>query len=111
MPTLEKLGGQVSIAELMGEGGRVTNPMALNFYVLGYNHNKKLTAVNEATKRNIKTYLGPYRILTDAINIKDAYVINIGIRFAIYVKKGHNKNEILLRAVTFYLSLFRLHSR
>ena len=99
MPTLEKLGGQVSIAELMGEGGRVTNPMALNFYVLGYNHNKKLTAVNEATKRNIKTYLGPYRVLTDAINIKDAYVINIGIRFALYVKKGYNKNEILLKCI------------
>ena len=99
IPTLEKLGGEISVAELMGESGRVTNPMALNFYVLGYNHNKNLTQVNEATKRNIKTYLGPYRILTDAINIKDAYVINLGVRFALYVKKGHNKNEILLKCI------------
>jgi hypothetical protein len=99
MPTLEKLGGEVSIADLVGEAGRVKNPMALNFYVLGYDHNKKLTQVNEATKRNIKSYLGPYRILTDAINIKDAYVINLSVRFAMYVKKGHNKNEILLKCI------------
>jgi len=99
MPTLEKLGGEVSIAELLGENGRVTNPMALNFYVLGYDQNKNLVKVNEATKRNIKSYLGPYRILTDAVNLKDAYVINIGIRFAIYVKKGYNKNEVLLKAI------------
>ncbi len=78
---------------------RVPNPMALNFYVLGYNNNKKLTIVNAATKRNIKTYLGPYRVLTDAINLKDGYVINIGIRFAIYAKKGYNKNELVFKAI------------
>ena len=99
IPTLEKLGGEVSIAELLGEQGRVTNPMALNFYVLGYDSSKKLVKVNEATKRNIKTYLGPYRILTDALNLKDGYVINLGIRFSIYVKKGYNKNEILLKCI------------
>jgi hypothetical protein len=78
---------------------RVPNPMALNCYVLGYDNNKNLTKVNEATKRNIKTYLGPYRILTDALNLKDAYIINIGIRFAIYAKKGYNKEEIIFKAI------------
>ena len=99
METLEKLGGEVSIAELLGEGDRVRNPMALNFYVLGYDNDKKLVKVNEATKRNIRTYLGPYRILTDAINLKDAYMINISIKFAVYAKKGYNKNEVLLNCI------------
>lgn len=78
---------------------RIPNPMALNCYVMGYDNNKNLTKVNEATKRNIKTYLGPYRILTDALNLKDAYVINIGIRFSIYAKKGYNKEEIIFKAI------------
>jgi hypothetical protein len=78
---------------------RVPNPMALNFYVLGYNRQKKLVAVNEATKRNIKTYLGPYRILTDAVNLKDGYIINIGVRFSIYAKKGYNKEEIIFKCI------------
>jgi len=78
---------------------RVPNPMALNFYVLGYSAQKKLVAVNEATKRNIKTYLGPYRMLTDAVNLKDAYIINIGVRFSIYAKKGYNKEEIIFKCI------------
>tara|TARA_B100000131_G_scaffold266799_1_gene264842 strand:- start:8187 stop:10187 length:2001 start_codon:yes stop_codon:yes gene_type:complete len=78
---------------------RVPNPMALNCYVLGYDNSKNLTKVNEATKRNIKTYLGPYRILTDALNLKDAYIINIGIRFSVYAKKGYNKEEIIFKAI------------
>lgn len=97
--TLKKLGGEVSISELLGEGDRVKNPMALNFYVLGYDSNKKLVKVNEATKRNIRTYLSPYRILTDAVNLKDAYIINISVKFAIYAKKGYNKNEVLLKCI------------
>ena len=78
---------------------RVPNPMALNFYVLGYNNNKQLVNVNEATKRNIKTYMGQYRILTDAINLKNAYVINIGIRFTIYAKRGYNKEEVIFNCI------------
>ena len=37
--------------------------------------------------------------MTDAVQIKDAWVINIGIQFAIYTKRGINKNEVLLSCV------------
>ena len=78
---------------------REPNPLAMNFYTLGYDNNKKLTNVNRATKENIKTYLGPYRMMTDAINIKDAFIINIGIKFDIFVKREYNKEEIILKCV------------
>ena len=78
---------------------RIANPLALNLYTLGYDNSGKLTKVNDATKNNIKTYLGPYRMLTDAVNIKDAYVINIGVRFSIYVKKRYNKEEIIFKCI------------
>jgi len=94
--TLDDFGGEIPISKL---AVRQANPMALNFYVLGYDNNKSLQAVNQATKKNIRTYLGPYRILTDAINLKDAFVINISLRFAIYVKKRYNKEEILLKCI------------
>ena len=38
--------------------------------------------------------------MTDAINIKDAYIINIGISFSILTKVGFNKQEVLLRCVS-----------
>jgi hypothetical protein len=75
------------------------NPLALNFYVLGYDANQHLVALNQAVKQNLKTYLSQYRILTDAINIKDAYTVNISCRFSIITQRGFNKNEVLLKAI------------
>ena len=66
------------------------NPMALNLYTLGYTADKKLTQLNVAVKENLKTYLGKYRLVTDAINIKNAWIINIGVKF------GYN-SEIWLK--------------
>ena len=77
----------------------IPNPLALNMYLLGYTSDKKLTQLNEGVKQNIKTYLSQYRVLTDAINLKDAYIINIGVRFSITVKRGFNKNEVLFNAI------------
>ena len=75
------------------------NPLALNMYLLGYDADKKLVALNRAVKQNLKTYLSQYRILTDAINLKDGYVINIGVKFNIIVKRGMNKNDVLFKAI------------
>tara|TARA_R100000008_G_scaffold84094_1_gene70703 strand:- start:7269 stop:9254 length:1986 start_codon:yes stop_codon:yes gene_type:complete len=80
--------------------GRFLNPLAMNMYTLGYDSNKKLTKMNQTSKENLKTYLSQFRLATDAINIKDAYVINISVSFAILTKVGFNKNDVLLRCVS-----------
>jgi hypothetical protein len=85
---------------------RVPNPLALNMYVLGYNSSKQLTQLNQAIKENLKTYLNYYRILTDAINIKDAFIINIGIDFEISVLSNYNSNEVLLKCIETLKSYF-----
>ena len=78
---------------------RITNPLAMNLYVLGFNASKQLTPLNDAVKNNLKTYLGYYRMLTDAINIKDAFVINMSLDFEISVLSNYNSNEVLLTCV------------
>jgi hypothetical protein len=78
---------------------RIQNDLALNFYVLGYDADGKLTQVNNATKENLKNYLNWYRILTDAINIRDAYIINIGIDFDIISLPDQNSNQVVLRCI------------
>jgi len=87
---------------------RIANPLAMNMYVLGYNESKQLTMLNQAIKENLKTYLNFYRILTDAVNIKDAFIINIGIDFEISVLPNYNSNEVLLRCVNELKSLFNI---
>jgi len=87
---------------------RVPNPLAMNMYTLGYNANKNLSALNQTVKENLKTYLSQYRLVTDAINIKDAYIINIAVSFAILTKSGFNKNDVLLRCVTVIKDFFNI---
>ena len=81
------------------EEQRIANPLALNMYVLGFNSTKQLIPLNKAIKENLKTYLDYYRILTDAVNIKDAFVINIGLDFEISVLSNYNSNEVLLKCI------------
>ena len=77
----------------------IPNPLGINFYTLGYDKDKRLQVLNAATKQNLKNYLSYYRILTDAVNIKDAYIVNIGIDFEIITLPNYNSNEVLLRCV------------
>ena len=87
------------VAQRVNRNADNINPFALNMYLLGYDSNKKLTRLNRAVKENLKIYLSQYRVLTDAINLKDAYIINIGVKFNIIVKRGFNKNDVLFRAI------------
>ena len=88
--------------------GRIPNPLAMNMYTLGYDANKRLTTLSPTVKGNLKTYLSQYRMVTDAVNIKDAYVINIGVTFAILTKVGFNKNDVLLRCVSAVQDFFNI---
>ena len=95
---LQVINGEI-IDTRYANSNTIPNPLAMNLYVLGYDVDKKLVQLNEAVKQNLKTYLSQYRILTDAINIKDGYIINIGVKFNIIVKRGFNKNDVLFRAI------------
>ena len=74
---------------------RIPNPLALNLYVLGYNSNRKLSIVNDAVKENLKTYLRRFRPITDAINIKNGYIINIGVDYKIITKSNFVQEQVL----------------
>ena len=75
------------------------NPLALNLYVLSYDLTNNLTVANDTTKKNLQTYLSQYRILTDAINIRNGFVVNIGIDFEIIVLPSFNGKEVLAKTI------------
>ena len=76
------------------------NPLALDLYVLSYNSSKQLSTASPTLKNNLVTYLNQYRMVTDAINIKDAYYINIGINFDINVLGGYSNKDILSNCIS-----------
>jgi hypothetical protein len=73
----------------------VNNPFAINMYVLGYDVNKHLTPINQAVKQNLKTYLGEYRMITDAVNMIDGFIVNIGVDFDVICYSNYNKREVV----------------
>jgi hypothetical protein len=67
----------------------------LDLYVLSYNVNNQLTTASPALKQNVTTYLSQYRMVNDSVNIKDAFIINIGINFDIITLPEYNSNQVL----------------
>lgn len=92
-----------------GRGGNIENQFALNAYCLSYDANKHLIPLNKVVKDNLKAYLEQYRIATDAINIKDAYIINIGVEFEIVTYQNvKNKREVVLRCIDALKTYFNI---
>ena len=72
----------------------------LDLYVLSFNVNNKLTNSSTALKQNLTTYLSQYRMVNDAVAIKDAFIINIGVNFDIIVLPEFNSNQVLFDCIT-----------
>tara|TARA_Y100001972_G_scaffold56315_1_gene69309 strand:- start:9384 stop:11264 length:1881 start_codon:yes stop_codon:yes gene_type:complete len=78
---------------------KIANPLAMNMYCMGYNSVKQLVPLNAAVKQNLKTYISQFRLMTDAINIKDAFIINFGVEFEIIPKPSFNGSEVVLKCI------------
>ena len=85
-----------------------SNPLALSMYILSYDANKRLTNSSLAIKENLRNYISQYRIINDAISIKDAYYINIGVNFDIIVLPSYNSREILSGCLTAVENFFNI---
>ncbi len=86
----------------------ITNPFAINVYILSYDANKKLIKPNEALITNLITYLKQFRMLTDGINVIEGYIINIGVDFVIAVYKGYNKKDVLSNCIAAVKNFFNI---
>ena len=73
-----------------------SNPLALSMYVLAYDQDGKLINATNGLKQNLRTYLSQYRLVTDALNIKDAFTVNIGVKFDIITLPGYSGRDVLL---------------
>jgi len=75
------------------------NPLSLDMYILAYDSNKNLTTSSTTLKQNLASYINQFRMVTDAINIKDAFYINIGVNFDIVVQSGYNNNTVISNCI------------
>jgi hypothetical protein len=83
-------------------------PAILDLYVLGYDAGKRLTTVSNTIKNNLRTYLYEYRMINDSINIKDGFIINIGVNFEIIALPNFNNNEVLIKCINELKTFFNV---
>ena len=84
------------------------NPLSLDMYILAYDTNKKLTPSSSTLKQNLATYINQYRMVTDAVNIKDAFYINIGVNFDIVIQSGYNNNDVITNCIVALKDFFSI---
>ena len=83
------------------------DPLATSIYLLSYDANGAFTAPGPAILKNIQTYLEDYRMLTDTILLKPAYVINIQVNFSVVLRPNFTSRAVIqacLAALKVYFS-------
>lgn len=84
------------------------NPLAISLYVLSQDIDGKLTTAPTSLKENLKYYLSQYTMITDSVNIKDAYIVNIGIQFEILPLPNYIGRDVLLRCTNVLKEYFNI---
>jgi hypothetical protein len=96
---------QATNANILG-GAYDSNPLALSLYVLAYNSEKQVIPATPSLKDNLKTYLSQYMLLTDAVNIKDAFIVNVAMKYEIITLPNFVSRDVLLACNTALIEYF-----
>lgn len=82
------------------------DPLATTAYILSYNGNNEFEEPSAALYTNLQTYVEQYRMLTDIIYLKPAYIINIGVDFDIVLRPNYTSRQVLAVALPQVKSYF-----
>jgi len=75
------------------------NPLASILYIISRDENSNLIVAPDALKDNLRKYLNDYRMISDAIDIVDAKVINIRVVFEATIDNSMNKKVVLQNVI------------
>jgi len=78
-----------------GLSNTTSNLFSTQLYIISRDSKGKLISSSDSLKKNLEVYLNQYRLITDAIDILDAFVINIGVEYEILSDGIVNKNLII----------------
>jgi hypothetical protein len=84
------------------------NPLASQLFIICRDKSKKLTIAPDTLKKNLMTYLNEFRLISDAMDVLDASVINISIEFDVVVSSDANKNLVIQSVILALKGLFKI---
>ena len=71
------------------------NPLATQLFIISRDSNSKLITSPDTLKLNLKKYLNAYRMVSDSIDILDAKVVNLQLKFSVVIDPSFNRNSLL----------------
>ena len=74
------------------------NPFASHLHIISRDKDEKLTHSSDTLKENLSDFLENYRLITDAIDIVDARIINIGVNYSVTID-GDEQVDVILQSV------------
>jgi hypothetical protein len=80
----------------------------VSLYLLGLNSSNQLADPSPALLQNIQTYLADYRMMTDSINIKPGYIINISCNFDIIIRPNYTSQDVIARCIIQMQNFFNI---
>jgi hypothetical protein len=71
------------------------NPLAAQLFIISRDVDNQLILSPDTLKENLSLYLSAYRLISDAIDIVDAPIVNYGIEYVITVKAGYRNDQVV----------------
>jgi len=68
------------------------NPLASVVAIISRNRGGSLIVSPDSLKENLKTYINQYRLISDALDIVDAKVLNIRVEYGVVINSESNNN-------------------
>lgn len=76
------------------------NPLSSQLFIISRDADGNLSTSPDSLKENLIKYLTRYRMISDAVDILDARVINLGVDFEIVVEPTANKNLVIQNVIS-----------
>ena len=88
--------------------GLMNNIKTINMYVISADANGSLINCSDLVKQNLRTYLNEFRMIGDSVEIRDGFIINIGVDFEIIVLPNYNSNFVLAACIERIIEYFKI---
>jgi len=75
------------------------NPLATQLYIISRNASGQLIISPDTLKTNLVKYLNPYRMISDAIDILDARIVDLTFSFSVLIDPSLNKTTVINNAL------------
>ena len=71
------------------------DPAITNLYICSRNAQSQIVSSPDTHKKNLRTYLNQFRLISDNIDILDAQILNCRIRYTVTIEYDQNKRTVL----------------